>query len=134
IDINVHPTKTEIKYEDEKAIYAILRSAVKRSLGRYNIAPTLDFNQETSFSNMISDKPLEEIQVPTISFNPNFNPFEDAKTGSSSARSSAYSAGFEKKAGIPQNWDTLYQITHKENTEQLPLLPDQEIAQDPEQS
>src|SRR5690606_5858900 len=47
IDINVHPTKTEIKYEDEKAIYAILRSAVKRSLGRYNIAPSLDFDQET---------------------------------------------------------------------------------------
>jgi len=77
IDINVHPTKTEIKYEDEKAIYAILRSAVKRSLGRYNITPSLDFNQETSFSNLISTKPLDEIQAPTISFNPNFNPFEE---------------------------------------------------------
>ncbi len=120
IDINVHPTKTEIKYEDDKAIYAILRSAIKRSIGRYNIAPTLDFDQETSFANLITSKPLDEIQVPTISFNPNFNPFEDAKS-SSKSRSSAYVEGFEKKAGIPQNWDTLYQISQQETAEQLPL-------------
>ena len=54
IDINVHPTKTEIKYQDEKAIYAIIRSAVKRSLGRYNITPTLDFDQENSIGHLIT--------------------------------------------------------------------------------
>lgn len=121
IDINVHPTKTEIKYEDDKAMYAILRSTVKRSLGRYNIAPTLDFNQETSFSNFITNKPLEEIQAPTISFNPDFNPFEDTKSTSGSLRASSYAAGLEKKAGIPQNWDTLYQIAQEEPSEQLSL-------------
>lgn len=126
IDINVHPTKTEIKYEDEKAIYAILRSAVKRSLGRYNIAPSLDFNQETSFSNLISSKPLDEIQAPTISFNPNFNPFEggsDPSTLSKTSRAESYSKGLEKTIGIPQNWDTLYQIAEQEAPIQLPLLP-----------
>src|SRR5699024_4138139 len=46
IDINVHPTKTEIKYDDSRSVYAIIRSAVKRSLGRYNVMPTLDFDQE----------------------------------------------------------------------------------------
>lgn len=50
IDINIHPTKTEIKFEDEKSIYAILRSASRRSLGKYNISPTLDFNQEMSIN------------------------------------------------------------------------------------
>ncbi|MFM1876897.1 MAG: hypothetical protein RL266_2634 [Bacteroidota bacterium] len=50
IDINIHPTKTEIKFEDEKSIYAILRSATRQSLGKYNIAPTLDFNQEMSIN------------------------------------------------------------------------------------
>lgn len=50
IDINIHPTKTEIKFEDEKSIYAILRSAVRQSLGKYNIAPTIDFNQEMSIN------------------------------------------------------------------------------------
>jgi DNA mismatch repair protein MutL len=54
IDVNVHPTKTEIKYLDERSIYAIIHSAVKRSLGRFNISPTIDFNQETGFSKMIS--------------------------------------------------------------------------------
>lgn len=48
IDINIHPTKTEVKFEDEKSIYAILRSATRQSLGKYNIAPTIDFNQEMS--------------------------------------------------------------------------------------
>lgn len=125
IDINVHPTKTEIKYEDEKAIYAILKSAVKRSLGRYNIAPTLDFDQETSFTNFITQKPLDEIQAPSISFNPDFNPFDsDAPAKGSSSRSASYAQGLEKKAGIPQNWDTLYKISEEEDNIQLPLIPE----------
>jgi DNA mismatch repair protein MutL len=128
IDINVHPTKTEIKYEDEKAIYAILKSAVKRSIGRYNIAPSLDFDQETSFSNFITQKPLGEIQAPTISFNPNFNPFDDNESGSKnngSSRTSDYASSFERKTAIPQNWDTLYQVTEQEQPRQIPLLPDE---------
>jgi len=123
IDINVHPTKTEIKYEDEKAIYAILRSAVKRSLGRFNIAPTLDFEQETGFNNLITPKPLEEIQIPTINFNPNFNPFDDGRP--KSTRSYTYPEQLEKKSSIPQNWDTLYQITETEEAEQLSLHPEE---------
>lgn len=127
IDINVHPTKTEIKYEDEKAIYAIIRSAVKRSLGRYNIAPSLDFEQETGFSNMITPKPLDEIIVPTVSFNPDFNPFEpDQITKTTFSRSDNYLAGFEKKTAIPQNWDTLYQITEQDESMQLPLEHEQQ--------
>src|SRR5690606_32381486 len=109
IDINVHPTKTEIKYEDEKSIYAILRSTVKRSLGRYNIAPTLDFEQESGFNNLITPKPLEEIQAPTISFNPNFNPFETQAPSYSRARN--FPNPSEKKANIPENWGSLYQVT-----------------------
>ena len=49
IDVNVHPTKTEIKFEEDKLIYAILLSSIRQALGKYNIAPTLDFNRETSF-------------------------------------------------------------------------------------
>jgi len=121
IDINVHPTKTEIKYEDEKAIYAILRSAVRRSIGRYNIAPLLDFDQETSFSHLISDGPSDEIRVPTIAFNPDFNPFEEGKTPT--AHTSGHVRDFEPKSGIPQNWTELYQITQQEDADPLPLLP-----------
>src|SRR5690606_26215933 len=122
IDINVHPTKTEIKYEDERSIYAIIRSAVKRSLGRYNITPTLDFHQETGFSQIITPKPLEEITPPSISFNPDFNPFE-----TSQARSSGSASGFggEKRGGLRQNWDTLYRITQEAEVAQSQLnLPE----------
>jgi len=119
IDINVHPTKTEIKYQDEKSIYAIIRSAVKRSLGKYNITPSLDFNQETGFSHMISQKKTEDIIPPTISFNPQFNPF-DTGDNQPKERHTRYTESFEKKeGGIPQNWDTLYEIAHKTNSQQL---------------
>ncbi|MDQ2792804.1 MAG: DNA mismatch repair endonuclease MutL [Bacteroidota bacterium] len=50
IDINVHPTKTEIKFEDEKTVYAVVRAAVKQSLGLHNIAPSLDFDGDVNFA------------------------------------------------------------------------------------
>ena len=74
IDVNIHPTKTEIKFDDEKVIYSIIRATIKRSLGKYNIAPSLDFNQETSFNldfNAIST-PIKE---PQIKIDENYNPF-----------------------------------------------------------
>jgi len=117
IDINVHPTKTEIKYQDERSIYAIIRSAVKRSLGRYNITPTLDFNQETGFSQMISPKNTEDIVPPTINFNPQFNPFET--DASSRGKQENPSSSFGKRNSIPQNWDTLYEIAQKTEHQQL---------------
>jgi DNA mismatch repair protein MutL len=107
IDINVHPTKTEIKYQDEKAIYAIIRSAVKRALGKYNISPTLDFNQETAFSQMITTKAHEDIIPPTIAFNPDFNPFSAGRT----EREIPFlrSTGQERQA-VDKNWGSLYEI------------------------
>jgi len=73
IDVNIHPTKTEIKFEDEKAIYAIIRATVKRSLGAYNIAPSLDFSQEIAFENDFLEK---EIKQPKIKVDSTYNPFE----------------------------------------------------------
>ena len=74
IDVNIHPTKTEIKFEDERSIYAILRSAVRQSLGRYNIAPTLDFEQETSFE--VRPIPKDRtVSSPNIKSDPSYNPF-----------------------------------------------------------
>ncbi|MBC8253796.1 MAG: hypothetical protein H8E35_07190, partial [Ardenticatenia bacterium] len=48
IDINIHPTKTEVKFEDEQSLYAILRSAIKHSLGLFQVSPTLDFNRDAT--------------------------------------------------------------------------------------
>ncbi len=136
IDINVHPTKTEIKYEDERSIYAILQSTVKRSLGQYNITPSLDFNQETGFSQLISPKPLEEITPPSITFNPDFNPFDSGRSAGA-GRPGSGGGGFGgggQSAAILRNWDTLYEISEKAADNQLALhgdAPDQ--AAEPQQ-
>ena len=77
IDINIHPTKTEIKFEDEKSIYAIIRSAVRKSLGQYNISPSIDFIQENAFN--ISSTSNLNIREPKIKVDYNYNPFKNEK-------------------------------------------------------
>lgn len=126
IDVNVHPTKTEIKYLDEKSIYAILHSAVKRSLGRFNISPTIDFDQETGFSSMITHKSPEEIVPPSISFNPDFNPFAEEKPASNRVEAYAsfsknYSAGSGGMSPSTRNWGSLYEIAKHHEPEQSSL-------------
>src|SRR6201992_534034 len=123
IDINVHPTKTEIKYQDEKAIYAIIRAAVKRSLGKYNITPTLDFDQENSIGHLITPKPCEEIVAPQIAFNPNFNPFADRKADSERPVPSRSGGSYERQSGaIPNNWQTLYEIAKRDDEPHQPEM------------
>lgn len=132
IDVNVHPTKTEIKYLEEKSIYAILHSAVKRSLGRFNISPTIDFDQETGFSAMITHKAPEEIVPPTINFNPEFNPFAEdkpARENSYAAFSRSYSAGGGMSPST-QNWGSLYEIAKEQVPEQHSLKLQEDQVQD----
>ena len=87
IDVNIHPTKTEIKFEDERSVYTIMRSAVKQSLGKYNIAPSLDFEQETSIA-IPQNKSREEVLMnpPKIKVDKNYNPFEVEERKSSPSR------------------------------------------------
>ena len=75
IDVNVHPTKTEIKFENRQEIYSILRAAIKQALGQFNISSTLDFEQENSF-NIPSLKKGEIVDAPVIKVNDNYNPFD----------------------------------------------------------
>lgn len=74
IDVNIHPTKTEIKFEDDRSVYAIMRAAVKRSLGKFSITPSLDFDQEPGIQIPVSQY-RETPKVPVIRVNPGFNPF-----------------------------------------------------------
>jgi DNA mismatch repair protein MutL len=129
IDINVHPTKTEIKYQDEQTIYAIIRSAVKRSLGRYNITPTLDFDQENSIGHLVTLKPLEEIVAPTITFNPDYNPFTTEKKQERELPFLRDTGGY-RNSPVPQNWDTLYEISRREVVIQQEMHPEKTIAVD----
>jgi DNA mismatch repair protein MutL len=76
IDINIHPTKTEIKFDDEHTLYAILRSAVKHSLGQFNIAPVLDFEHQSSLNTPYNYRD-KRASTPAIEVDRSFNPFSD---------------------------------------------------------
>ena len=79
IDVNIHPTKTEVKFEDDHALYAIIRSALKHSLGQFNVSPVLDFERNQSFDVPLESKP--PTQSPSIQVDRNFNPFSDDQKG-----------------------------------------------------
>ncbi len=104
IDINIHPTKTEIKFEDERAIYAIIRTAVKQALGKFNISPTLDFEQESSF-NVPLLKSTDSIKTPSIKVNKDYNPFETKTVAP------------EVKKQSTENWESLYSSFEKDSAE-----------------
>jgi DNA mismatch repair protein MutL len=76
IDINIHPTKTEIKFENELAIFQILMAATREALGRFNLIPSIDFNAEAAIEFPVF-RHDESIPVPEISYNRNYNPFDE---------------------------------------------------------
>lgn len=73
IDVNIHPTKTEIKFEDEQMIFQILMAAVRESLGKFNLTPSLDFNREGEIEMPTGQN--EHAAKPHVVFDPNYNPF-----------------------------------------------------------
>ncbi|MCG2459595.1 DNA mismatch repair endonuclease MutL [Flavobacteriaceae bacterium F89] len=99
IDINIHPTKTEVKFDDEHTLYAILRSAVKHSLGQFNVAPVLDFEQDQNLDTPYAYRNREGV-LPKVTVDQAFNPFSNT----------------EKKPSFRQNfqgqqirgWENLY--------------------------
>ncbi|MDO5616794.1 MAG: DNA mismatch repair endonuclease MutL [Cruoricaptor ignavus] len=87
IDVNIHPQKTEIKFEDEALIFALLRSTIKKALGIYNIAPSLDFDRDPKMDEFF--KPQQpsgsamNIKASQVSVSRDFNPFASEKKPSS---------------------------------------------------
>jgi DNA mismatch repair protein MutL len=107
IDINIHPTKTEIKFDDEKTLYAILRSTVKHSLGQYNVAPILDFERSASFDTPYDFK-NKNTQTPRVTVNPDFNPFKSEEQKA---------INFPFKRETTQQWESLYTGIDVQNIE-----------------
>jgi len=89
IDINIHPTKTEVKFEEEQSLYAILRSAIKHSLGIFQVMPTLDFDQNSAL-NVPYDFKNKAAVVPPIEVDSNFNPFKTSNPSYSKPKESQW--------------------------------------------
>ena len=102
IDINIHPTKTEIKFDDEHALYAILRSTIKHSLGQFNVAPILDFDRDANLDTPYSYQ-NKAGNYPKINVDQSFNPFQNSHDSSKLSNHSSF-----KKAAATSNWDSLY--------------------------
>jgi DNA mismatch repair protein MutL len=101
IDINIHPTKTEIKFDNEKALYAMLRATVKHSLGQYNVAPILDFNRDANLDTPYHySKNSNTSATPKITVDPDFNPFKEAKQKEINAP--------YKRELKTESWESLY--------------------------
>ena len=90
IDVNIHPTKTEIKFENEQPIWQILTAAVKDAIGRFCDVPSIDFDTEGRPDIPVFDPMRDNIEAPQVTYNPTYNPFKSSK--SSSQSSSAYAA------------------------------------------
>ena len=121
IDVNIHPTKTEIKFENEQAIWQILSAAVKETLGRFNAVPSIDFDTEG-----MPDIPAIDMAgslgggAPVTSYDPTYNPFNQS---SSIVPPSSYSSAGKKKT----EWEPFYQglERHERQTDDtVPAFPD----------
>ena len=105
IDINIHPTKTEIKFDNDRDLYAIIRSTIKHSLGQYNVVSSLDFDRDASLDTPYAFKDKVYVSTPAIEIDQDFNPF----------KSDHGKAAIRKEPRIQKSqWEALYLSDHPE--------------------
>ncbi len=119
IDINIHPTKTEIKFEDERAIWQLVNAAVRESLGKHNMVPTIDFDTVDKPLIPVDTSAELNLEAPQVEVNPFFNPFESDNSYKSSMPSysgGGYGGGSSKPAET-RGWEQLYEGFESESGE-----------------
>jgi DNA mismatch repair protein MutL len=121
IDINIHPTKTEIKFEDERSAWHIIQASVREAMGKFNLMPSIDFDQAGSIDIPIGPLSGTKIPEPEIRINPNFNPFEKE---SSDNRGYSGTLSYREEQNR-DNWQALYKGFEQEGNrnDQIPGYP-----------
>ena len=120
IDINIHPTKTEIKFEDEQSSWHIIQASVREAIGKFNLMPSIDFDQAGSIDIPISPIPGSTVPEPEIRINPNFNPFEKERGGD---RTYSGPTSYRDERNM-DNWQTLYRGFERETDQNDALRGD----------
>ena len=127
IDINIHPTKTEIKFEDERSCWQILHASIKEALGKFNIVPSLDFDTRGAIDIPIRKKDGNFVPPP-IRTDPDFNPFGKDEKGFGGAQP----GNFKGKQDV-RNWEKLYSGFEKDergtNQGNIPEYNDQQTIE-----
>ncbi|MBS1650540.1 MAG: DNA mismatch repair endonuclease MutL [Bacteroidetes bacterium] len=129
IDINVHPTKTEVKFTDERTIYKLLNSSIKRALGKVNAGASLDFEQEQIFNSNPLPKGLIP-QQPKVSYNSDYNPFKSNQSQTQVANKQHWEKLFEgfKTDNKPQTVETTSELNNEPANEKLLNVPTEFLA------
>lgn len=96
IDVNIHPTKTEIKFDDEQAVWQVLTAAVREAVGKFNDVPSIDFNTTGKPEIPVFDE-QKDFSSPMVHYNPSYNPF-------------AETANRGKQTAVPDHWEELYNV------------------------
>lgn len=127
IDINIHPTKTEIKFQNESDFFQILLAAIREVLGKFNITPPLDFDTEGKVEYDPLQAGKESSYIPQITYNPKYNPFNYKANSITPADSD-----FEKSSAhptpqrerVPANWDILFDGLKEEKEPVQTVIPE----------
>ncbi len=118
IDVNIHPTKTEIKFENEQTIWQILSAAVKEALGKFHDIPTIMFDNEGHPDIPVYDPSHRSASVPNIQYDPQYNPFQQSST--------------PHRQQVPKDWQQLYEGLSPEKKPVMgELFPSEEVPLSP---